>query len=236
MPEDFLEGFDQEAIEQLRHNNLLKALIRCKIIEASVKSVKLDESLVDQRWDLYIKQNGIKSDEELEIHLKRNGLNKKSLRWQIELPVRIGLLCKENFSHKAEARFLLKKEKLDKVTYSLLRVKDRHIAQELYLRIAGDEASFADTAAKFSQGPEAKTNGIVGPAPLSSAHPILSEHLRTIQPGQLQEPIFVDGWWIVIRLEAYQAARFEEATAKTMAQELFQEWVEEEVLCKLEQI
>ena len=25
MPEDFLEGFDQEAIEQLRHNNLLKA-------------------------------------------------------------------------------------------------------------------------------------------------------------------------------------------------------------------
>ena len=31
----------------------------------------------------------------------------------------------------------------------------------------------------------------------------------------------------------YEAARFDEVTAQTMAQELFQEWIREEVLCKL---
>ena len=71
-----------------------------------------------------------------------------------ELPVRIGLLCKENFSHKAEVISL--KGKARQSNLQPIRVKDQHIAQELYLRIAGDEASFADTAAKFSQGPKPK--------------------------------------------------------------------------------
>ena len=110
------------------------------------------------------------------------------------------------------------------------------MARELYLRIAGNEAKFADLAAEFSQGPEAKTKGVVGPVPLNQAHPALSERLRTSQPGQLLEPFRIDDWILVARLESYDPARFDESTAQRMAQELFQEWIQENVLCKLLEI
>ena len=137
--------------------------------------------------------------------------------------------------HKSEARFLLKSQ-LDKVIYSLLRVKDGFLARELYLRIASNEANFSDLATEFSQGGEAKTKGIIGPVPMNQAHPVLSEKLRTSRPGQLNEPFSIEEWWLVARLERYEPARFNESTMQAMAREMFQEHVEEEVVCKLLEI
>ena len=50
------------------------------------------------------------------------------------------------------------------MVYSLLS-EDSQIARELYLQIAGNEASFAELASRFSEGRERNTNGIVGPVP-----------------------------------------------------------------------
>ena len=117
-----------------------------------------------------------------------------------------------------------------------MRVKDGFLARELYLRIASNEANFSDLASEFSQGKEAETKGIVGPVPLNQAHPILSEKLRTSRPGQLNEPFSIGEWWLVARLERYEPARFNESTMQAMAREMFQEHVEEEVVCKLLEI
>ena len=117
-----------------------------------------------------------------------------------------------------------------------MRIKDGFLARELYLRIANEEASFADLAAKFSQGSESKTNGIVGPVPLNQAHPILAERLRTGKPGYLQEPFSIEDWWLVIRLERYEPARFEDSMIQVMTTEIFQEWVEGKVVCKLAEL
>ena len=149
------------------------------------------------------------------------------------MPLRIKKHCKTNYLHKAEARFLSKKEQLDRVVYSLIRVKDGFLARELYLRVHSFENKFEELAAKYSEGPESKTKGIVGPVPLNSAHPALSEKLRTSRPGELLEPFPIGEWWLVARLERYESARFEQGTAEAMAFELYQEWVENEVACKL---
>ena len=61
--------------------------------------------------------------------------------------------------------------------------------------------------------------------------------------GRTQVPcLFIDGepllesLDIIDWLERYEAARFDETTAQKMAQELFQEWIEEEVLCKIRRL
>ena len=82
--------------------------------------------------------------------------------------------------------------------YSLIRLKDGFLARELYLRIAGNEADFSDLAARYSQGPEAKTKGIIGPIAMNKAHPSLAEKLRTCQPAQLLEPFTIDDWWLIV--------------------------------------
>ena len=76
----------------------------------------------------------------------------------------------------------------------------------------------------------------MGPVPLTQAHPALAERLRTTKPGQLMEPFQIADWWLVARLERYEPARFDDAIAQQMTQELFQEWVQEETAGKITQM
>ena len=71
---------------------------------------------------------------------------------------------------------------------------------------------------------------------MNKAHPSLAEKLRTCQPGQLLEPFSIDDWWLVVRLERYESAQFVNSTAQVMAEEMFQEWIIEQVNSKIKQI
>tara|TARA_Y100001954_G_C15638106_1_gene516231 strand:+ start:75 stop:797 length:723 start_codon:yes stop_codon:yes gene_type:complete len=231
-----LQDLPSESIAVIRRHNLLKPLLRAQIIENYVIEISIGGEESDRVWDNYLIKNQIDDETSLNKHLGTIGLDKQSLRWQLELPLRITKYCLNRYKNKSEARFLSKKEKLDKVVYSLLRVKDGFLARELYLRIASQEANFADLAAEFSQGDESKTKGIVGPVPMNQAHPALSEKLRTSRPGQLNEPFNIGEWWLTTRLERYEPARFDESTMQAMTREMFLEDVEEEVVCKILEI
>ena len=157
------------------------------------------------------------------------------LEWQIELPLRIQAHCRENFLHKAEARFLTRKNHLDRVVYSLLRVKDGLLARELDLRIAAAEANFADLAATYAEGPAKVHQGHHRPRTAYPGPSRPAERLRTTSPGQLMEPFMIEQWWLVVRLERYTPASFDEAMALQMASESFEERVKEETARTLRQ-
>lgn len=225
-----MQDLSPETLALLRRHNLLQPLARAELLSETVKAVDLSTDQRDQIWNNFKSENKLDNTELLEAYLKTNGLKENDLRWQLELPTRAQIYPQKHFQHKAEARFLAKKEQLDKVVYSLLRVQDGYLARELYLRISAGEADFADLATNYSQGLEAKTKGLIGPVPMTQAHPALSERLRTSQPGQLLQPFQIDQWWLVVRLERYDAAQFDDNTRQRMAQELFQEWLNQELL------
>ena len=233
MSESSFHDLTSETRALLSRHNLLKAWVRAEITATAVQTIAVPEEEGAELWNRYLEEHNIKDDDALGKHLQQIGLSAEDLHWQLELPQRIRKYSQEHFQHKAEARFLARKEELDRVVYSLLRVNDGFLARELYLRIAGSEANFSDLAAEYSQGPEAKTKGIIGPVPMRQAHPALSERLRTSQPGQLLEPFNIEQWWLVARLERYEAARFDAVTAEQMTTELFQEWVQEEMACRM---
>jgi parvulin-like peptidyl-prolyl isomerase len=70
---------------------------------------------------------------------------------------------------------------------------------------------------------------VVGPVPLTQAHPQLVERLRTAPVGVVQEPFRIEQWWLVFQVESLTPATFNEATAAQMSEELFEEWLEAEV-------
>ena len=222
-----------EALALLRRHNLLAPLLRAELIAEAVGSIPVEEEQRQQLLQNYCQRQQLDSPEALSEHLQELNLTQADLHWQLELPLRMQAYSEQHFRHKAEARFLARKEQLDRVVYSLLRVKDPFLARELYLQISGREANFADLAAQFAEGPERGTKGIVGPVPLTQAHPALAERLRTSKPGELMEPFQIADWWLVARLERYEPARFDDAVAQQMVQELFQEWVQEETAGKL---
>lgn len=213
----------------LARHQLLVPLLRQTVIADAVAGVSLSEAETQQAKKLWLQQKGIQSPDQLQSHLANHGMTEADALWQAELPLRIRHHSHQQFFHRAEQRFLSRKQQLDTVIYSLLRVRGESLAHELYLRIAEGEADFAELAATYAEGPEQATRGVVGPVPLLQAHPTLANVLRTSQPGELRPPLAIEQWWLVVRLESLQPASFDDAMQSRMTHELFEEWVEEEV-------
>jgi parvulin-like peptidyl-prolyl isomerase len=117
--------------------------------------------------------------------------------------------------------------------YSLIRVKDVNLARELYLQLQDGEVEFPELASQLAEGPERQTNGIIGPVPLTRAHPVLADRLRTLQPGEMAEPMAVAGWILLVRLERYLPAVFTEEVAKSMCREQLDQWIQTQVASKV---
>ncbi len=139
---------------------------------------------------------------------------------QVELPQRLRRHCELVYLAKADARFLERKQQLDQVVYSLVRLKDEGLAQELYLQLQDEEASFADLGAHYAEGPERATRGIVVTVPLTQAHPQLVERLRMAPTGVVQKPFAIEHWWPLFRVESFTTAVFDDAMAQQMSREL----------------
>ena len=87
------------------------------------------------------------------------------------------------------------------------------------------EANFQHLASKFSEGPEQLSGGQVGPAPLARAHPKLHQRLRTATPGIILEPVAIETWWVVARLDKRMEASFDDSMRQRMASELLEQWI-----------
>lgn len=221
---------------ELRRHNLLLTLTQRRVVAEAVGQTEISDEMADAARVKFYQEKGIRNDEDLLDYLVSQGLQQDDLDWQISLPLRLRAHCNSHYRHKAEAHFLKRKNELDRVVYSLLRVRDRFLAQELYFRIEAREANFADLAAHYAEGPEKQTNGIIGPVPLTQAHPVLAERLRTNAPGKLMPPFNIGEWWLVMRVESYTPATFDDTTAQRMAEELFNLWVQEETSRKMREL
>lgn len=215
-------------LAELRRHNLLLPLVRARLVADTVGAIALSPEQQEQARQQQRTRHRLDDAAAEAAHLAEQGLAEADWIWQAELPLKVRLCALEHFRPKAESRFLESKDRLDQVVYSLLRLQDAYLAQELYLRISGGEADFAELAQAHSQGPEKDRRGVVGPVPLIQAHPALAERLRRSSPGSLLEPFRIDQWWLVARLESLNPAMFDDATAERISLELFEEWVRRE--------
>jgi hypothetical protein len=108
---------------------------------------------------------------------------------------------REQSSSNIESLYLRYKDNLDRVLYSLIRVDDAGLCRELFYAIDAGEISFGEAARLHSRGPEAKTQGIIGPVDLTTPHPEIAGRLRTAQAGQLIGPFEAAEWHTLLRLE-----------------------------------
>ena len=220
----------------LQRYGLLQPLVTKMITSQAIADVVVsDPDLNQARLDL-LEEKGYDGIEQWPQLLEEVVGTEPEVMTALSNKVRQQKFLREQFSPKAEARFLDRKNELDQVVYSLLRLENRFLAQELYLQIESGESNFADLAKRYAEGPERNTNGIVGPVSLTQAHPVLVEKLRVTQPGVLLEPFRISDWWLVVRLERYSPATFDDEISLKMCQELFAEWQKEQSLYCLKQL
>lgn len=212
----------------LQHHGMVRPLVKALLVEQAVAAIPLTPEERKQELLAQCQRIGITEPQAMARTAAINGIGEAHLEWQLLLPLRRARHCRDAFGHLAETTFLRQKGKLDQVVYSLIRVGDPHMAHELYHQLEAGEATFSELAHRYSEGPERLSRGVVGPKPLSNAHPALAERLRTAQPGVVQPPIRVTDVWLITRLEQLIPATFTDSTAQQICEQLFENWLEQQ--------
>lgn len=207
--------------QQLAHWGLLRQVRREALIDGCIKDVPPPEPETFKKLlEQWCAQLRIDSPQALQRWQQQQGLSADE--WQAFVARRWRWLnwCETSFANKLNSHYLERKPQLDQVSYSLLRVSDQALANELYLRIKEGEASFDEVASDYSEGPEKNQGGRLGPVPLSQPHPMLAKLLQVSSPSQLWPPKQLESWWIVVRLEELHCAELTAELKQRLALEL----------------
>ena len=94
-----------------------------------------------------------------------------------------------------------RKRDIDQVVYSMLRLTDIGLAEELYLRLKNKECLISDLAYDYSLGPEKYTKGIVGPMPIAKTAEQIRAISTTANIGNLNKPIVVQNLILITVVE-----------------------------------
>lgn len=174
-------------------NNVVKQWCRFKNIESeeALNSWKTLNGLIDEKWEVFIVR-----------------------KWQWSF------WCINKFKEKISNYYLERKSYLDMIEYSIIRVKNQNLANELFLRIKEKEEKFEDIASKYSEGAEKNTNGHIGPVPLGNAHPSLAYLLQISEEGKICSPRTIDTWWVIVRKEKLFNTSLDDDLIQKLALEL----------------
>jgi parvulin-like peptidyl-prolyl isomerase len=214
----------------LARAGLLEAAWRHRLMaEASQSSPPLEPMAAAQAQAALLEQLQLQDPNRRESWLQERGLNETDLQAMAELPQRWQGWCIKRFTPQVETEFLRRKGEFDQVIYSLLRLKDGELASELHQQLREGEASFAELAGRYSEGPEQRSGGLVGPVPLSTPHPALARLLQISQPGQLWPPKQLESWWIIVRLEELRGSQLDESMASRLMLEQGEDWLRSQV-------
>jgi parvulin-like peptidyl-prolyl isomerase len=217
-----------EVVQRLVAYQMLPQLSQEVIIDQAIADVECTAEEQEQARQQFFAQHKLSSDADLQAWLQHNGVTLEQLNHLMLRPVKLEAFKRNTWGAQLGNHFLKQKQHLDRVIYSLIRTKDVAIAQELYFRIQEGEATFAELAREYSQGPEAQTGGLIGPMELSQAHPRLAQLLRTSQPGQIFPPVRLDEWFLIVQLESLLPAQLDTATEQRLLNDLFKQWLQQQ--------
>ena len=223
------QEFAAEALMPLlvRHQ-LLPQLVREIIIDQAIADIDCPAEAAEKARQKFYAQQKITSEQELKAWLKQKNMPPAQLEQLIVRPLKLNQFMQDTWGKQLGSYFLQRKQQLDQVIYSLIRTQDIAIAQELYFRLQGGEASFSELAQQYSKGSEAQTGGLIGPVELSTPHPKLAKVLSMGEPGQVWPPTQIGNWIVIVRLEQLLPAQLDQSMQQRLLNELFNTWLQEQ--------
>jgi hypothetical protein len=162
----------EEAISLLQKFSMLPQFQRELILEAELASVSCSQEEMFSAYKTFYRKYQINSDAERDTWLVRNKCTLAQLEHSVLRTLKLDRFKQTTFGHKVESYFLQRKSQLDRVIYSLLRVKDPHLAQEHLPNLSSNIL-----AAK-------KLMSVVSSAPTNCRYPIQFWHKNSDRSNQ----------------------------------------------------
>jgi parvulin-like peptidyl-prolyl isomerase len=215
-----------EVMALLKQHALLPQLQRELIIDQALADVSCSQEEVFSAYKAFYQKYKINSDQDRAVWLKQNHFSLDQFEHLVLRTIKLDRFKHSTFSNRVDSYFLQRKAQLDRATYSLLRVKDPHLAQELFFRIQDGEANFTDLVKQYSGGQEAEIGGLVGPHDMTVPHPDLARKILSLKAGQLAPPVKIADWFVIVRLEKYLPAQLDQDMRGKLIGELYAQWLQ----------
>lgn len=216
-------------IPQLVNYNLMPQMLSEIVIDQAIASIQCTLEEATQACQEFYQQRGLDTSEKQDLWRSHYHLSPVDIEVLATRKLRVEKFKQITWGHKLDSHFLKRKHQLDRVIYSMIRVKDREIASELYFRISEGEQSFAVLAAEYSEGSEAHTNGLVGPVDCGSLAPNLATLLQNRSIGVVQAPVRLGEWYVIVRVEKLIPAQLNDFMRQRLLQENFEAWFQDQV-------
>lgn len=220
----------EKVITLLANYQMLPQFLREVIIDQAIASITCTPEEKASACQQFYEKHQLTSESERQEWLELYKMTPEQLETLATRGQRIEKFKRATWGHKLETYFLSRKSSLDKVIYSLIRTKDAGVANELYFRIREGEQSFGELAREYSQGPEAQTDGLLGPIELGKISSNLAKMLSVSQTGQLWPPTRLGEWLIIVRLEKLIPVQLNESMRQQLLDELFEAWLQEQLV------
>ncbi len=118
-----------EILPLLKQYGMLPQLLKEIVIDDATASVSLSEEEVTEAYKQFYQQQQLGNEEQLQAWLKSRGLEREQLDYLVTRTLKLEKFKQDTWGAKVEPYFLQRKEKLDKVNNSLIRVNDMAVAQ-----------------------------------------------------------------------------------------------------------
>ncbi len=213
-----------DIIPRLQRYQMLPQLIQESIIDEAITSIECtpeETALACQQFD---QQHQLTTEAIRQAWIERHGVEQEELQEIATRRLKIEKFKRQQWEHTLNAYFRQRKTQLDKVIFSIIRVSEMSLAQEIYFRIQEGQ-SFAELAKEFSQGQEAETGGIVSPIELGNLPPAFAQLFISHHPGELLPPFPMGDSVVVMRIENLSYAKLDAPTRQRLLDELFQNWL-----------
>lgn len=126
---------------------------------------------------------------------------------------------------KVESIYLANRSNLDLFKCSLIRLKSKNLALEIYHQIKAGELTFSSASAEYGHGPEVKNGGRLGSLPLSGLPYGMEKIVVKMSPGNLSMPSRLGSDFALIFLESRTDCPLDSNTESHIYQNLLDLWV-----------
>ena len=223
---DYINTFSSENLDILRRTTFLKPLVKTMIRDSLLDEIKIEDDIVKNCSENFFEKRNINEKDKKEDFLIQNLMDENDLLRVSSTQYKSNLFSLKLFESKTEEYFQKRKTGLNQYVYSLIQIKDQNLAQEIYLSLDSNESEFSTLASKYSLGSEKYKNGIVGPIPLSQLNLKIQNIFKSSEKGIINEPIELNGFWIILRIEEILYAEFNDQMKKLLCNELFELFLE----------
>lgn len=190
---------------------------------------EISADLIEQMVIDFRLERQLTNSEIFQQWLTSERLDYATFRKKIAFNFRVERLKARVTQPKIQEYFIEQKINLDRVVLSRLVVEDRSLAEELQSQILEDGARFERLVQEYSVATDRISNGMMGLVSRGAMPDKVRASVDLANPGELIEPLEIEGLWYLFRVENFLPAALDENMRQELEDELFEQWLEDKI-------